>query len=369
MIAGTHLAFASALYLGGATLFEYRPDWIGWALASAASLAPDIDLPTSKPGRLLFWLSTRLERNFGHRTITHSAIAVGAVALLALPLLPFKSLYFWCVVGGYWSHIWIDMLNVRGADLLWPSPVRVVMPGNRNWRMEVGSKAEMILLAALIAATAALYPLSSLGFRGGLQLLIANFEIARDEFVKQAGSHWYRLELTATDNLTLAPVRCQCLVLGAWENGLIVLHEGKPRAVGKSQVNHNLYPVKARLIEQEPLQVVSERVAMRGRTLRWLLSRIDQQPVYFLLGELQIAGKQLAPVTEIDLYRPASYRGNVLNLHYAQAEQLGPWLDLVVARGEVYVQFWLKPGDPPVALAPGEEQPADRVPEELKRFL
>jgi inner membrane protein len=26
------------------------------------------------------------------------------------------------VVGGYWSHLWIDMLNVRGMDLFWPSP-------------------------------------------------------------------------------------------------------------------------------------------------------------------------------------------------------------------------------------------------------
>jgi hypothetical protein len=37
------------------------------------------------------------------------------------------------------------MLNVRGVDLFWPSPVRVVMPGRIGYRMEVGSKAEMVL--------------------------------------------------------------------------------------------------------------------------------------------------------------------------------------------------------------------------------
>jgi inner membrane protein len=73
------------------------------------------------------------------------------------------------VVGGYWSHLWIDMLNIRGTDLLWPSPIRVVMPGNRNWRMEVGSKAEMVLLTSLVVACLALYPVSGLGFRAGLQ--------------------------------------------------------------------------------------------------------------------------------------------------------------------------------------------------------
>lgn len=68
--------------------FEYQTDLIGWALASAASLLPDADLPTSKLGRALFWLSTRLEKRFGHRTLTHSFIAIAAVALLASPYVP-----------------------------------------------------------------------------------------------------------------------------------------------------------------------------------------------------------------------------------------------------------------------------------------
>ncbi len=48
MTLGTHVAFASVLYLGGATLFGYPPDAIGWMLAAVASLLPDLDLPPSK---------------------------------------------------------------------------------------------------------------------------------------------------------------------------------------------------------------------------------------------------------------------------------------------------------------------------------
>jgi inner membrane protein len=154
VIASTHIAFASTLYLGGAALFEYNTDLIGWALAAAASLLSDAGLPMSKIGRALFWLSARLEKRFGHHTITHSIIAIGALALLASPLFLVERIYFWCVLGGYWSHLWIDMLNIRGADLFWPSPVRLVMPGNRNWCMEVGSKAEMVLLTHRAAAEA-----------------------------------------------------------------------------------------------------------------------------------------------------------------------------------------------------------------------
>jgi inner membrane protein len=368
VLAGTHIAFASTLYLGGAALFEYNTDLVGWALASAASLLPDADLPTSKIGRALFWLSARLEKRFGHRTLTHSVIAIAALALLVSPLLWVEPVYFWCIVGGYWSHPWIDMLNIRGADLLWPSPIRVVMPGNRSWRMEVGSKAEMVLLTSLVVACLALYPVSGLGFRAGLQQLLGNFEMARDSFIKKAGTRWYTLELEAIDNLTLEHITCQCPVLGVWQSGLIVLHDGRPRAVGESQVHHNLYPTSAKLIEGEPLEVVSYKVDMRGKHLSWLLERIDKQRTYYLMGKM-IVGKELKAVGDINLYRPADVDGKVLHLHYAQAGALDPYLYMVAAQGEMYVQFWLRPGEGPVEMSLGEEGQEDVIPEVLRPYL
>ncbi len=373
MTLGTHVAFASVLYLGGATLFGYKPDWISWALAVVASLLPDIDLPPAKMGRLFWFISVPLERRFGHRTLTHSAVSLLAVAALAAPLWLIHPLYFGCVVGGYWSHLWLDMLNIRGIDLFWPSTLRVVTPGNRNWRLEVGSKGEMLLLSGLLVAATALVPLSQIGFRDGLQRLLRNFDIAREQYQRQAGTHWYALELTATDNLTLQPVTGQFPIVGVWQNGLIVERDGELRAVGASQTNHNLYPLKARLIQGEPLRVVAERVAMRGHTLRWLLNRIDPNRPYFLLGEVEIAdGRGPALVGRLDSvesYNPALYRGGILRLHYARARELGPWLDLVAARGEVVVQFWLKPGEAAVTLGAGDEKEVEKIPEQLKRFL
>ena len=72
-----------------------------------------------------------------------------------------------------------------------------------------------------------------------------------------SGTHWYDLELTATDNLTLERIHCRCPVVGTWKNGFIVLHDGQPCAVGKSEAQHNLLPITARLIQGEPLRVVA----------------------------------------------------------------------------------------------------------------
>ena len=141
-------------------------------------------------------------------------------------------------------------------------------PGNRHWRLEVGSKGEMILLSGLLVAAAALVPLSQIGFRDALQALLQNFDIAREQYPRVAGTHWYALELTATDHLTLQPVQGRFPVVGVWQNGLIVERDGTLRAVGPSPTHHNLYPLKARLIQGEPLHVVAERVELRGHTLR-----------------------------------------------------------------------------------------------------
>lgn len=145
------------------------------------------------------------------------------------------------------------------------------------------------------------------------------------------------------------------------------MRDGQPRAVGKSEAYHNLLPISARLIEGEPLKVQPVRVEMKGRTLRWLLGRIDQRRVYYLSGEMQTG--RVEPVANIDRYQPVIYSGQTMTLRYARAQELGPWLDLVAAKGEIFVQFWLRPGEQAAAFEVGEEPPEEVISEGLRRFL
>ena len=149
--------------------------------------------------------------------------------------------------------------------------------------------------------------------------------------------------------------------------------DGELRTVGPSPTHHNLYPLKTRLIQGEPLRVVAERVELRGHTLRGLVSRIDQSRPYYLLGEVEMPDGRGPAMTgrldSVDSYHPASSRGGVLRLHYARARELEPWLNLVAVRGEVVVQFWLRPGEAAVTLGAGEEREVEKIPAQLKRFL
>jgi inner membrane protein len=42
---------------------------------------------------------------------------------------------------------------------------------------------------------------------------------------------------------------------------------------------------------------------------------------------------------------------------------------LVAAKGEIFVQFWLMPGEQPVFFELGNDPPTDPILEELRRFL
>ncbi len=129
-------------------------------------------------------------------------------------------------------------------------------------------------------------------------------------------------------------------MLGAWQNGLIVEYRGQSRAVGKSQLHHTLYPIEAVLVAGEPLAVQTQRVDMKGRSLGWLMERLQGLPNVYLLGELWIDADKVPAVTEIDLYRPVWWSGDRVRLHYARAEDLREYRRLVAIRGEVMVQSW-----------------------------
>lgn len=118
-------------------------DPAGLSLVLVGSLVPDIDHPASAVGRRCWPVSAVISGAFGHRGITHSAVAVAAaVALLARN--------GWSRAGtaafaiGYLSHLAADMLSPRGLRLAWP------LKG--TWSLPVystGKMSEAVVVAGL----------------------------------------------------------------------------------------------------------------------------------------------------------------------------------------------------------------------------
>ena len=81
-------------------------------------LLPDIDTQASYIGRIFPDLSRALERSVGHRTLTHSLLALFVVGLLTRLLTPDWIL----LTAAYGSHIALDMIvgGRAGVMLFWP---------------------------------------------------------------------------------------------------------------------------------------------------------------------------------------------------------------------------------------------------------
>lgn len=127
-----------------------------------ASMIPDIDNPKSPIGRVLLPLSKYINTHYGHRTITHSLVALCATTLICY-VCQCHTL-FWFL--GYLSHLIFDMLTLQGVPLFFPflkNPA--VIPGDPNLRFRTGDiKAESISFASFVLLGVTLQPLMSNGF-------------------------------------------------------------------------------------------------------------------------------------------------------------------------------------------------------------
>jgi len=182
MKAPTHSVFGiffalMVLSLFGITLSLH---WSVLLIALIGAILPDIDNMKSRAGSVFLIISKPLERKFGHRTITHSLLGWLLATLLFAIFIVIIFLLVRCLLSavtsqgkmlfdcrlttadcglllrwiaafslGYISHLILDMFKPRGVQLFWPDPTRDVIFKNARFKLESGSRAEIIIFIIL----------------------------------------------------------------------------------------------------------------------------------------------------------------------------------------------------------------------------
>jgi len=135
------------------------------------ALLPDIDHTKSPMGKLFGFtqLPQYLDRNFGHRTITHSLLiyfSLGGLCYLIESIVSTDHTYTLIYFLAYISHLIFDMMTVMGVPLLYPFKKNpCVVPGNPEFRLRVKDyKSEALFFAFFLGLLLFCYPLMQRGF-------------------------------------------------------------------------------------------------------------------------------------------------------------------------------------------------------------
>ena len=145
MMMGSHLVL-SGICIAAASAVGMLPfNPLLFVVGAFGSLLPDIDHPSSWLGRRLPFISYPISAVFGHRGITHSLIAIVAMAFLLSGRIAIPSVMTALIVG-YLSHLFGDAFTHKGIPLFWPNKTAVKMP----WTFKSGSFTERVFVACIV---------------------------------------------------------------------------------------------------------------------------------------------------------------------------------------------------------------------------
>lgn len=147
MLAKTHLVGGAAAGVAAAHYLPHEPALLIGA-AVLGSLLPDICHSGSTIGRKAPLLANIVSAVFGHRTFTHSILAMALIAW-GLSYLNTPPSILWGLLAGYGSHILLDAMTRNGVKVLWPLPVTLKLPPF----VRTGGTGEWIVLTALTVGT------------------------------------------------------------------------------------------------------------------------------------------------------------------------------------------------------------------------
>jgi inner membrane protein len=213
-------------------------DPVTLGISALASQLPDVDTSKSVVGRVLFPISNYLEARYPHRSITHSFLATGAIALLTLPLVILNSSYWLALTLGYFCGWFGDVFTKSGVTAFYPHQARLVIPGNPRLRLATGSSNEYLVLVAIAIACLISINISSSGgilraFNQALAMPSGAVEITNEEINR----HILIAQVKGRNALTQAPVVGNYeIVKSLTDTDLLVTdRSGKLYRIGSSQ--------------------------------------------------------------------------------------------------------------------------------------
>ncbi|MEK7376428.1 MAG: metal-dependent hydrolase [Candidatus Margulisiibacteriota bacterium] len=332
MLAPTHSVFGIFLTLVILAFFgvQWGLHWTIILFAVLGSIIPDIDHPRSVIGKIFYPISSRLERAFGHRTITHSLIGwiiatiIFAVLIIIpsliighwkLDILPWRWIASFSI--SYFSHLILDMFNRRGAQMFWPDPGRDVIPRDPRYRPPSGSKVEIIIFTVMVFLMFLAFPVSKYGVSSSVHWLIATPSSAIEEF-KSMKTHAY-IDFKGYFESTKENVQGTAEILDTDHKKLVILFNN---AVYTLNEEHSADITASKVkIRKTNIPIKIEQREFTDKTRNELLSQIPDNALISGTINLPEGIDVTIPKSE-GSYKTIDQKGSTLILNYANKAEM-----------------------------------------------
>ena len=276
MRAATHLATAG---LTGviATGFGADLSVASGAALAVGSLLPDIDTQHSGLGRLIKPISSKIERTFGHRTITHSLLGMVSLGILTLPLIwLYAPVWMWLQIGVF-THILLDTANVMGVPFLYPLRTQFWMVGNRSWRVPYSSGKEFAWLAVISLTALSLVPLSIDGFSPWFHRMLGTAYGVVEDYNLWHDDYEVWAEVRGENLITSEKISGRYRVIDALSTEAFLIEDemGRAFSVGLGAAN-NITSQKARAWRGERIITSTYRLDLQDRLMSDLINSLPK---------------------------------------------------------------------------------------------
>lgn len=285
----TYVLFATVLYLSVSWLLDravapilFIPLWIG-------ALLPDLDSQSSVLGRLLPFVSQRLEARVGHRQRWHSLAANAFVALITAPLIPLIGLQAWFLnLLGFLSHLVLDVLAPEGIPLLWPAT---------DNRYLIDSPGEHRLTAALAIVGAILFLVVDIGQLQPPPVPAPSYEQTVERYYELRGRNLVFAYVEGTWQLTGRRMSGRFEILNAAGESFTMLdrYDGKVFTAGRGTVD-NLYLNRITLQTGSPVRIKPAEIHLQDQLLAERLPVLYQMQREPGLQHIYVSGDVVIPV-------------------------------------------------------------------------
>ena len=261
---------------------------------------PDLDTQSSYIGRVLRLTSSTLERYFSHRSFTHALLPQTVAALLAWWLLPGG--FAMALIAGWVSHSWADMMTKSGVAWFWPARIRCVLPGNSDWRMDVGGPGEFAFLLISILIAVLMMPLAATGKGAGglIRGALGDLTMARSEYDRDKGTALFSVKISGRDNRTYTDVSGTYPIIGPWATaGFIVESDSGPRSICAS-TNCDWHASHAKILHGEPIETSSRPIqgaTLDASAIHEALQPLEDTGEVYLIGSFLLQGIKAEPPT------------------------------------------------------------------------